>query len=70
VEPRQGRKTLVRNIFLPLLQGFTQLSDPSPGLRPGLFSFGPSGAFFVGRVISRQKPFKLPEKSMAGILCC
>jgi hypothetical protein len=44
MEPRRGRKTLIRNIFLSPLQGSAPLSDPTPGLRPGLFSFRPAGA--------------------------
>jgi len=48
MEPRQGRKTSVCSIFLSPLQGSGLLSDPTPGLRPGLLSFGPSGACLDG----------------------
>jgi hypothetical protein len=48
MEPRRGRKAFVRNIFLSPLRGSALLSDPTPGLRPGLLSFRPSGACLKG----------------------
>jgi len=45
-----GRKIYVRTLFLSPLQGSTLHSDPTPGLRPGLFSFRPSRACRNGRV--------------------
>ena len=47
MEPRRGRKAFVRNIFLSP-RGAALLYDPTPGLRPGLFSFRPSRACLKG----------------------
>jgi len=43
MEPRQGRKAVVRNMILSPFQGSALRSDPTPGLHPGLLSFGPPG---------------------------
>ena len=48
MEPRQGRKSLVRNIILSPFQGSALLSGPTPGLRPGLLSCRPYGAGLEG----------------------
>ena len=55
MEPRKGRKAFVRNFFLSPLQGSVLPFDPTPGLRPGLFSFRPSGACLPAEQVSRQK---------------
>jgi hypothetical protein len=44
MEPRQGRKSLVRKIILSPFQGSALLSTLTPGLRPGLLSYRPYGA--------------------------
>ena len=44
MKPRQGRKAVVRINILSPFQGYALRSDPTPGLRPGLFSLRPSGA--------------------------
>jgi len=38
----------IRNLFLPPSQGSDLLSDPAPGLRPGLFSCRLYGAGLEG----------------------
>jgi hypothetical protein len=54
VKPRQERKPLCRNRFLSPPQGSMLHFDPTPGLRPGLFSAGPPGLKPASERVSRQ----------------